>query len=53
MSRRTGAPDDVAMDTLSLLILAVGSLAFLDLAAMNLRGDERTHRRGRVSRVRC
>ena len=40
------------MDTLSLLILAIGSLAFLDIAAMNLRGDERSRRSDRVSRAR-
>lgn len=40
------------MDTLSLLILAIGSLAFLDIAALNLRGDERSSRRGRATRAR-
>lgn len=40
------------MDTLSLLILALGSLAFLDIAAANLRGDERTSRQGRAARSR-
>ena len=40
------------MDTLSLLILAIGSLAFLDIAAMNLRGDERSRRSGRAARAR-
>ena len=38
------------MDTLSLLILAVGTLAFLDIAALNLRGDERSSRSGRSGR---
>jgi hypothetical protein len=32
------------MDTLSLLIIAIGSLAFLDIAAANLRGPERPSR---------
>ena len=40
------------MDTLSLLILAIGSLAFLDIAALNLRGDERSSRRARAARTR-
>lgn len=40
------------MDTLSLLILAIGSLAFLDIAAANLRGDERSSRRRRPTRAR-
>lgn len=40
------------MDTLSLLILAIGSLAFLDIAAMNLRGDERSRRNARIARAR-
>ena len=52
MSWRAGRVDTSAMDTLSLLILAIGSLAFLDIAAMNLRGDERSRRHGRIARAR-
>lgn len=40
------------MDTLSLLILAIGSLAFLDIAAVNLRGEERSERAARAARAR-
>jgi hypothetical protein len=40
------------MDTLSLLIIAIGSLAFLDLAAANLRGPERPSRLASSSRSR-
>jgi hypothetical protein len=39
------------MDPLSMVILAIGSLVFLELAAANLRGTERP-RRGRATRVR-
>jgi hypothetical protein len=42
----------LVMDTLSLLIIAIGSLAFLDIAAANLRGTERTTRTGRSARAR-
>ena len=37
---------------LSLLILAIGSLALLDIAAANLRGAERPDRSGRPFRSR-
>jgi hypothetical protein len=47
MSWRLGTDHARAMDTLSLLIIAIGSLAFLDLAAANLRGNERSARRVR------
>jgi hypothetical protein len=40
------------MDPLSMVILAIGSLVFLELAAANLRGTERPHRAGRATRVR-
>lgn len=40
------------MDALSLLILAIGSLAFLDIAAANLRGTERRTRSAGPSRAR-
>jgi hypothetical protein len=40
------------MDPLSLVILAIGSFVFLELAAANLRGTERPHRAGRVTRAR-
>jgi hypothetical protein len=32
------------MDTLSMVLVAMGSFALLQLAAVNLRGDERRHR---------
>ncbi len=47
MSWCPGRGDALPMDTLSLLIIAIGSLAFLDLAAVNLRGDDRSTRRAR------
>jgi hypothetical protein len=34
-----------AMDTVGLVLIAVGSLACLELAAFNLRGDARRPRR--------
>lgn len=52
MSRRLSSVDTSDMDTLSLLILAIGSLAFLDIAAVHLRGDERSRRNGRIARAR-
>lgn len=47
MSWCFGTGDASAMDTLSLLVLAIGSLAFLDIAAAHLRGDDRSSRRAR------
>lgn len=47
MSWRIGTGHAPVMDTLSLLVLAIGSLAFLDIAAANLRGDDRSSRRAR------
>lgn len=47
MSWRLRAGHALSMDTVSLLILAIGALAFLELAAANLRGKERTTRRAR------
>ena len=44
MSQRLVAVHPAAMDTLSLLIIAIGSLALLDIAAANLRGPERPSR---------
>ena len=52
MSWRPGRVDTSDMDTLSLLILAIGSLAFLDIAAANLRGPERNVRSARSTRAR-
>ncbi len=52
MSWRSGNAHPPGMDTLSLLILAIGSLAFLDIAAANLRGPERTTRSTRPTRAR-
>ena len=51
MSWYSGWRHASGMDTLSLLIIAIGSLAFLDIAAANLRGTERTTRSTR-SRAR-
>lgn len=47
MSWRPGAAHAGDMDTLSLLVLAIGSLALLDLAAANLHGRDRSSRRAR------
>jgi len=44
--------DAPGMDTLSLVILAVGALAFLDIAAANLRGSQRPNRAARPARPR-
>jgi hypothetical protein len=52
MSWRSGSVHPPHMDALSLLILAIGSLAFLDIAAANLRGPERTTRSTRSTRAR-
>ena len=52
MSWRPGGMHAPGMDTLSLLILAIGSLAFLDIAAANLRGPERNARSARPTRAR-
>jgi hypothetical protein len=38
------------MEPFSLVIIAIGSLVLLDLAAMNLRGTERPQRTRRVRR---
>ncbi len=35
------------MDTFSMVIVAIGALAFLELAAVNLRGEERRPRPNR------
>ena len=40
------------MDTLSLVIIAIGSLVLLDVAAANRRGPERTTRQSRPARLR-
>jgi hypothetical protein len=40
------------MDALSMVILAIGSLVCLEVAAANLRGDARRQRRPRPSRQR-
>jgi hypothetical protein len=52
MSWRLAMTTLSGMDTLGLLILAIGSLAFLDIAALNLRGNERSKRRARATRDR-
>ena len=41
-----------AMDALSMVILAIGSLACLELAAYHLRGEERRRHSARSSRAR-
>jgi hypothetical protein len=41
-----------AMDALSMVILAIGSLACLELAAHHLRGEERRRHTARSSRAR-
>jgi hypothetical protein len=41
-----------AMDALSMVILAIGSLACLELAAHHLRGEERRRHSARSSRAR-
>ena len=38
------------MDPIALLVVAVGSLACLQVAAFNLRGTERPERSGRIGR---
>ncbi len=40
------------MDTFGMVIIAISALAFLELAAANLRGDERRARRRRSAQVR-
>lgn len=40
------------MDPLSMVILAIGTLACLELAAANLRGDARRRRPTRATRAR-
>ena len=40
------------MDALAMVILAIGSLICLEVAAANLRGDARRHRTGRAARQR-
>jgi hypothetical protein len=41
-----------AMDTVGLVLIAVGSLACLELAAFNLRGEARRPRRKSSSEIR-
>jgi len=43
---------DAGMDAMSMVILAIGSLVFLELAAVNLRGEARRPRPARASRRR-
>jgi hypothetical protein len=40
------------MDTFGMVILAITTLAFLELAAVNLRGDERRIRQRRSKPIR-
>jgi Tfp pilus assembly protein PilV len=39
------------MDTVGMVLIAIGALALLELAAANLRGEERTRRARRTSRT--
>jgi Tfp pilus assembly protein PilV len=40
------------MDTIGMVILAISALALLELAAVNLRGEERHHRQARSASAR-
>lgn len=40
------------MDAMSMVLIAIGSLACLELAAVNLRGDARRPRKARALRPR-
>jgi hypothetical protein len=44
MARVVAGEQHPDMDTLSMVLVAIGSLALLELAAANLRGDERRPR---------
>jgi hypothetical protein len=48
----TGRREHLAMDALSMVIIAIGSLACLELAAHHLRGEERRRHSARSSRAR-
>ena len=52
MVRAEAAVQDAGMDAMSMVLLALGSLACLELAAVNLRGDTRRARPARVPRPR-
>ena len=52
MVRAEAAAQDAGMDAMSMVLLALGSLACLELAAVNLRGDTRRARPARVPRPR-
>jgi len=47
MARLYPGEQHPVMDTLSMVLVAIGSLALLELAAVNLRGDERRPRSSR------
>ena len=47
-----GRAHDADMDAIGMVILAIGSLACLELAAFNLRGESRRPRRGGATRAR-
>jgi lysylphosphatidylglycerol synthetase-like protein (DUF2156 family) len=47
-----GRVHDADMDAIGMVILAIGSLACLELAAFNLRGEARRPRRTNVTRAR-
>jgi hypothetical protein len=52
MAAIDGPNEHQGMDALSMVILAIGSLACLELAAHHLRGEERRRRSARSSRAR-
>lgn len=43
-------PHAAVMDAMSMVVLAIGSLVFLELAAVNLRGEARRPRAARALR---
>ena len=52
MVRAEAGAQDAGMDAMSMVLLAIGSLACLEIAAVNLRGDVRRPRNARAARPR-
>ena len=52
MSGHRGPAHDAPMDPVGMLLLAIGSLACLEVAAHNLRGEARRPRRAATARPR-
>lgn len=52
MSGVRGPAHDAPMDPVGMLLLAIGSLACLEVAALNLRGEARRPRRSATARPR-